>query len=269
VDDATPTPSTRQILKHVAHAADTVLNDFDAIEGTVNYALEKLRCVHARYHRCTPHRAAPPHHTRRGRVAAFLPCPAAAAAAAAAAGTYCSPRLAPSQLEDVDFALRNALTAVYVGAQDWLRAAGLLSAARIDAPCFTDVDRLAFLVRCASNYISGEDDVSAERFIRRAGDLVHRLPPAEVDPLVIMKYRAAYTQMLDQKRRFLDAALRYMELMRQAGGVHGVGAAELRDMLEKAATCAILAPAGPQRQRVMATLMREEGIASVNVRAGG
>lgn len=138
--------------------------------------------------------------------------------------------------------------------------------ARIDAPCFSDVDRLSFLVRCASNYISGEDDVSAERFIRRAGDLIHRLPPGDVDPVLGMKYRAAYAQMLDQKRRFLDAGQRYLELMRQAASVPGVGAGELTDMLEKAATCAILAPAGPQRQRVMATLMREEGIASVNVR---
>lgn len=81
-----------------------------------------------------------------------------------------------------------------------------------------------------------------------------------------MQHKTCYAQILDQKRKFLEAALRYIDLMRQVASIE-VEEAEIKTILEKACKCAILAPAGPQRQRVMGTLYRDERINIVSVSA--
>jgi COP9 signalosome complex subunit 4 len=94
----------------------------------------------------------------------------------------------------------------------------------------------------------------------------------EVLPLSLLRHcpRAAPplppAQVLDAKRKFIEAALRYLDVMRSVEAAE-VDEAELIAFVEKAAICAVLAPAGPQRQRVMGTLMRLEKIALVQVRA--
>jgi COP9 signalosome complex subunit 4 len=72
--------------------------------------------------------------------------------------------------------------------------------------------------------------------------------------------------VLDAKRKFIEAALRYLDVMRSVEAAE-VDEAELISFVEKAAICAVLAPAGPQRQRVMSTLMRLDKIALVQVGA--
>jgi hypothetical protein len=76
-----------------------------------------------------------------------------------------------SQLEDADYALRFVLFRTYGGAEDFLRAAGVLAGARLDSSAISDADRARALVRCAQYYIRADDDVAAESFIRRASEL--------------------------------------------------------------------------------------------------
>lgn len=81
-----------------------------------------------------------------------------------------------------------------------------------------------------------------------------------------VQHKACFAQLLDQKRKFLEAAGRYMDLLRLSSG-HAVEEGELKIILEKAIKCAILAPAGPQRQRVLGMLIRDEHVGLVLVRA--
>jgi hypothetical protein len=246
-----------------------------------------------------------------------------------------------------------------VGDGDFLRAATVLSQARLESALLTDNRRAIAYVWCAQNFIKvrrgarggggggllrachrrslaqADDDVGAERCIRKAGDLVYKLedrvlllkvrqirqcnalPPGRCAPDACLscpplpptpdvprggggaQFKTCYAQIVDQKRKFQDAAVRYIDILRQArprdramrdgdGGkarlttnsspspVPGcevqVDASEFLEadiiaILTKAAICAVLAPAGPQRQRVMATLMRDDHIASIPVRA--
>jgi len=60
----------------------------------------------------------------------------------------------------------------------------------------------------------------------------------------------------DAERKFLDAALKYMELAQMGTGIIAEG--DLLKTLENAVTCAILAPPGPSRSRVLAMLISDE-----------
>jgi hypothetical protein len=125
----------------------------------------------------------------------------------------------------------------------------------------SDAERAKFYIRVAQAYLKAEDDVNADRFVRRADGPVN----AAGDSILKMQYRACYAQMLDQKRKFLEAAMRYIELTQVSADI--VDDADLLALLEKAVKCAILAPAGPQRQRVMGTLYRDSRIDGVDVSA--
>lgn len=75
-------------------------------------------------------------------------------------------------------------------------------------------------------------------------------------------WQVCYARILDSKRKFLEAALRYYELSqlekREISG-RRVDEDELQQALSAAVTCTILAAAGPQRSRVLATLYKVSG----------
>jgi len=58
--------------------------------------------------------------------------------------------------------------------------------------------------------------------------------------------------MLDFKRKFIEASRNYYELL------PFLGEAERPHALQAAIVCAILAAAGPQRSRMLATLYKDE-----------
>jgi len=169
------------------------------------------------------------------------------------------PRVAAGLDADGDFVLRRLLAQVHAAEDDHLRAASVLAQARIEAACETSEARADAFVRVARAYLAADDDVNADRFVKRAGDHVFRDGvPWETQVM----YRSCVAQVLDARRRFLEAAQRYIELSLLPPAQ--MDEAELLQMLEKAVKCVVLAPAGPQRQRVMGTLSRDERLVALN-----
>lgn len=168
-----------------------------------------------------------------------------------------------ASLEEADVRLRFLLYGVHMGAGDFERAGAALGGARIDSPgaALSDEERAFFFVQAATAYLQADDDVNAERFVQRADEWVHK---DGVTWQTLMQYKTCWARVLDAKRRFTEAALRYAELARLP--VEQVDEADLLACLEKAVNCIILAPAGPSRQRVMGTLMRDERVGNINVR---
>ena len=66
---------------------------------------------------------------------------------------------------------------------------------------------------------------------------------------LILRYKSTYARVLDANRKFLQAASRYHDLSQNSEDL--IRAEDLLAMLGRGATCAILAPSGPQRQRVL------------------
>ncbi|SPO22880.1 related to COP9 - signalosome complex subunit 4 [Ustilago trichophora] len=79
----------------------------------------------------------------------------------------------------------------------------------------------------------------------------HRLE----DPKVLgLQYRLSQARVYDSQRRFAEAAIRYHEL----SYVAEIDEDDRARMLSAAVTASILSPAGPQRARTLATLMRDD-----------
>merc|ERR1719203_1928860 len=77
-----------------------------------------------------------------------------------------------------------------------------------------------------------------------------------------LRFRVCHARVLDAKRKFQDAASKYCDLAQQTAGTQ-ICQSDLLQLLKCAVTCAILAPAGPQRSRILALLCKDERIRSV------
>merc|ERR1719436_1542406 len=77
-----------------------------------------------------------------------------------------------------------------------------------------------------------------------------------------LRFRVCHARILDSKRKFLDASSKYCDISQQTFGGQ-ICESDLLQLLKCAVSCAILAPAGPQRSRILALLCKDERIRSV------
>ena len=87
------------------------------------------------------------------------------------------------------------------------------------------------------------------------------------DDTLEFQFKTCYARILDSKRRFTEAALRYYELSQLDKEINGrkTSQSDLALALTNAITCAILAAAGPQRSRVLATLYKDERCSKLTI----
>ncbi|KIY49212.1 hypothetical protein FISHEDRAFT_41707 [Fistulina hepatica ATCC 64428] len=136
--------------------------------------------------------------------------------------------------------------------EDWSGAARVLMGISMDSGqrSITDADRLKVYVRIVRLLLEEEDSVQAETYYNRAALLVHSTNEKET----LLSFKLCQARIMDYARKFLEAASRYHEL----SYVAEIDEDERRQMLLAAVTCAVLAPAGPNRSRVLASLYRDE-----------
>jgi len=162
--------------------------------------------------------------------------------------------------EEEDFLIRELLSEVFQAECDWSEAAKCLAAINLETGtrCRTSLQKAEKYVKIAELYLEDEDAVAADTFCTRAAMVMHEV---EDIPLTL-RYRVCHARILDAKRKFLDAASKYCDLSQQTFGGQ-ICEADLLQLLKCAVQCAILAPAGPQRSRILALLCKDERIRSV------
>lgn len=94
------------------------------------------------------------------------------------------------------------------------------------------------------------DPVQAEAYINRASLLQAETKSEELQVL----YKVCYARVLDYRRKFIEAAQRYNELSYRTIVDEG----ERMTALKNALICTVLASAGQQRSRMLATLFKDE-----------
>ena len=106
-------------------------------------------------------------------------------------------------------------------------------------------------VHIAQLFLEDLDYYESEKYLLKAGALLSDVK----DKMLVIKHKASMARIYEYKRRFFDAGTRYYDLsfMLQATDEEGA-----RTSLESAIICALLAPAGPQRSRQLATLCKDE-----------
>ncbi|TXG52258.1 hypothetical protein EZV62_021427 [Acer yangbiense] len=154
--------------------------------------------------------------------------------------------------------IREKLADLYESEQQWSKAAQMLSGIDLDSGMrvIDDTFRLSKCVQIARLYLEDDDSVNAEAFINKASFLVS----SSQQEVLNLQYKVCYARILDLKRKFLEAALRYYDISqiekRQIGD-ETIDEEALEQALSAAVTCTILAAAGPQRSRVLATLYKK------------
>ncbi|KAH1044399.1 hypothetical protein GYH30_025926 [Glycine max] len=150
--------------------------------------------------------------------------------------------------EEQVLVIREKLAELYESEKQWSKAAQMLSGIDLDSGMrvIDDGFRLSKCVQIACLYLEDDDAVNAEAFINKASFLVSN----SHHEVLNLKYKVCYARILDLKRKFLEAALRYYDISqiekRQIGDEE-INEEALEQALSAAVTCTILAAAGPQR----------------------
>jgi len=148
--------------------------------------------------------------------------------------------------------IRQHLADIYEREQNWSQAAQVL----VGIPLETgqkqySVDyKLETYLKIARLYLEDEDPVQGEAYINRAAQLQTQTKDSRLQIL----YKVCQGRVLDYKRKFIEAASRYNELSYKTI----IHEDERMTALKNAMICTILASAGQQRSRMLATLYKDE-----------
>ncbi|KAJ7781206.1 hypothetical protein B0H16DRAFT_1671545 [Mycena metata] len=148
--------------------------------------------------------------------------------------------------------LRFQLADILEEEEEWSEAARVLMGTSLDSGqrAMADSDKLRVYVRIVRLLLEDEENSQAETYYNRAALLVH----STTDKETLLQFKLCQARISDYGRKFLEAASRYHEL----SYVGDIDEEERRHMLMAAVTCAVLAPAGPNRSRILASLYRDE-----------
>lgn len=148
--------------------------------------------------------------------------------------------------------IRQHLAQIYERCQDWREAANVLVGIPLETgqKQYTVDYKLDTYLKIARLYLENDDAVQAEAFINRASLLQAETKNEEL----LVMYKVCYARVLDYRRKFIEAAQRYNELSYRTI----VDEFERLTALKKALICTVLASAGQQRSRMLATLFKDE-----------
>ena len=155
-----------------------------------------------------------------------------------------------SAFEQHIFQIRMHLSEVFQNEEDFSGAAKVLMKIPLDS-VQDPIQRLELIVKICQLHLEEEDNVSASSYLTKASQIsVEGLE--KKNPKLQLKLTMCYSKNYDLKRDFLKAASKYYSLSQL------VGDKEKSAVLTAAIKCAILAPAGPIRSRLLATLYKDE-----------
>jgi COP9 signalosome complex subunit 4 len=148
--------------------------------------------------------------------------------------------------------LRVMLADLYESQENWTQAAMMLKGIPMDSGTRTVSNdfKLRIYIRIVRLYLEDEDSVNADSYLNRAQML------DIADRRLQLELTACQARSLDFKRQFIPSAHKYLEL----SYVSEMDESERIQALICACVCAILAPAGPQRTRLLATLYKDERV---------
>jgi len=157
--------------------------------------------------------------------------------------------------------LVRVLVELHQAEEEWRDAGRAMASVDTEDQYFASVmtiaERCEWRISAAQFFLQDEDNAAATTHIQKSRKLLREVPLAHPDRLKLdLQQKTCYSRILDSERKFLAAAVNYMELSQINSPL--VQDRDLLQSLENAVTCAILAPAGGNRTRVLAMLYRDE-----------
>lgn len=146
--------------------------------------------------------------------------------------------------------IRENLAEIYQDEEEWVEAAKTLAGIPLESARTDDLYKAKTYVKIAQLYLETEESIQADAYLKRAS---HLITPNTESSLRIL-YAVCSARVNDFKRNFQRAAMSYYQISHDPA----VAEAEQLSSLGFSITCAILAAAGPQRSRMLATLYKDE-----------
>ncbi|KAL6873116.1 hypothetical protein J3F83DRAFT_732105 [Trichoderma novae-zelandiae] len=158
----------------------------------------------------------------------------------------------PSSFFDAAAAIYELLATAHENNDDFVDAARALAEIPLDSSQrkVSDEDKARVWVRIVRDYLEVGDDTAADVYVNKLKNIMHTVS----DPDLNLHFRLSQARIQDAKRDFLFAAQRYHEI----SFFPAVAEDERLHTLGMAVKCAILAPAGPMRSRILGRLYKDE-----------
>lgn len=172
----------------------------------------------------------------------------------------------PSTIDGgADNILRNLVFEFKVGQEDFSGAARVLAGLKLEDEqgsvyYASAAEKCDVYVKIAECHLENAEIAEADGAVTKAGTVLEQIDVEQNQPL-ILRYKSTYARVLDANRKFLQAAGRYYDLS-QAHEL--VSPDELLLLLGRAVTCAILAPTGVHRQRVLGLVYNDQRVSQLD-----
>lgn len=157
-----------------------------------------------------------------------------------------------TSFDEQDMRLRMILADAYIDSEQWTAGARMLQGVSLDSSQVRveDQTKAEIWIKICRLYLEADDPVTGESYLNRVKALLHTIH----DPYLHVTFQLSRARILDSQRRFLDAGAAYFDLYLN----QSIDEEERERFLNKASVCTIMAPAGPQRSRLLARLYKDE-----------
>ncbi|KAF2013269.1 COP9 signalosome-like protein complex subunit 4 [Aaosphaeria arxii CBS 175.79] len=162
--------------------------------------------------------------------------------------------LAPkgAQYEEQDTKIKETLADAYEQQEEFVKSAQTLSKISLESTqkSLSDDDKAKIWIRIVRCYIEEDDTTAAFGALNKVKSVIHNV----TDKSTKLMFQLSQARIYDAQRSFLDAAQAYYTMSLESI----VDEEERLQALSAAIVCAVLAPAGPQRGKMLARLYKDE-----------
>jgi len=162
------------------------------------------------------------------------------------------------QYEEQDTQIKHALADAFEQNEDFRRSAQTLATINLESTqkSVSADDKAQVWIRIVRCYLEEDDPTSAFTHLNKIKNIIFNVQ----DKATKVMFQLSQARILDSQRSFLDAAQGYYTLSNEPV----VDSEERDNFLGKAIICAVLAPAGPQRGKMLAKLYKDDRASSAD-----
>lgn len=162
------------------------------------------------------------------------------------------------QYEEQDTAVKEALADAYQENEDYRKSAQVLASINLESTqkSITADDKARVWIRIVRCYLEEDDPTSAFSHLNKVKNIIFNVQDKETR----MHFQLSQARIYDAQRSFLDAAGAYYAMSQETMVEEG----DRVQALGAAIICTVLAPAGPQRGKMLAKLYKDERASSLD-----
>lgn len=161
-----------------------------------------------------------------------------------------APKIVSYEQQDTD--LKFILADAYEADEDFTSSAKTLQTITLDSTQrnVSDDERAKVWMRICRCYLEEDDPTNALSHLNKIKQVIYSI----TDQTTRLQFQLSQARISDSQRNFLDASTSYLALSNETV----IDEEERLQALSAAITCAVLAPAGPQRARQLGKLYKDE-----------